>query len=186
MTTSLQTIEHLKQLTLGLSNSPLGDYQKVATMFEAVGNVVAILTEQNKAQQKFLKDNAILVQQNGVNEVLYKTIFEHSPDAIFVMRANIYVECNQKALEMFECERNDILNADPMKFSPTIQPGGTPSKKEMRNRTAAATKGAPQKFKWVFLNKNRVPFTVWVRLNKIDTDIDSWFIIRLHKMVKRK
>lgn len=186
MTTSLQTIEQLKQLTLGLSNSPLGDYQKVTTMFEAMGEVVSILTEQNKKQQKLLNDKAVLEQQNKINESRYKTIFEHSPDAIFIMHKNLYIDCNKKALEIFKCKRKDILNISPAKFSPRLQPDGSLSEEGVKKRTEATIEGYPQSFKWRHLDKKGVPFNVWVRLNKIDMNGGSWFIANLHKIVKRK
>lgn len=186
MTTSLQTIEQLKTLTLGLSNSPLGDYQKVATMFEAIGDVIAILTQQNKEQQKLINEKLSLERQNKINESRYKTIFEYSPDAIFVMHKELYIDCNQKALEMFECIKKDILNVNPAKFSPVLQPNGKVSVDEVTKRTSAAVEGCPQNFKWQHLTKNNKPFDVLVRLNKIDMNGGSWFIANLHKIVERK
>lgn len=186
MTTSLQTIEELKQLTLELSNSPLGDYRKVATMFEAIGDVVSILTKQNKRQRKLLNDKTVLEQQNKITEARYKTIFEQSPDAIFIMYDNVCVDCNKKALEMFCCEKEDILNTSPIKFSPRLQPSGTLSEKGIAKYTKAIIEGFQQSFKWRYLNKHGDPFDAWVRLNRIEMNGGCWFIANLHKIVNRK
>ncbi len=184
--TSLQTIEQLKQLTLELSNSPLGDYRKVATMFEAIGEVVSILTSKNKEQQILLNDKNVLEQENKTNEARYKTVFENCPDAIFIMHKDIYIDCNKRALEMFECEKTDILNVSPVKFSPRLQPDGTLSVDGVKERIKATIDGYSQHFKWEHLSKCGKPFNVYVRLNRIDLNGGFWLIAYLHKIVKRK
>lgn len=186
MTTSLNTIEQLKLLTLELSNSPLGDYRKVATMFEAIGDVVSILTNKNKEQQKLLNDKNILEQQNKINESRYKTIFEQSPDAIFIMYETTCIDCNKKALELFCCKKEDIINTNPIKFSPKLQPNGLLSENEIERYTKAVIEGYRQSFKWRYLNKYGIPFDVWINLNRIEMNGGCWFIANLHKIINRK
>ena len=64
---TLNRIEQLKEMTLTLSDSPLGDYKKVTAMFGAISDVVAVLTEKNREQQKLLEEKEKLEFKRWVN-----------------------------------------------------------------------------------------------------------------------
>lgn len=186
MTSSLKTIDHLKELTIGLSNSPIADYKKITTMFEAIGEVVSILTAQNKEQKELLKNKDKLEQQCKTNESKYKILFDNAPDAIFLMQREICVDCNNAALQMFCCQKKDLLGASPLGFSPRLQPDGSFTANKVDARVTTALQGRPQGFKWRFLKKDTTPFDAWVRLNKIEMNGGDWLIAWLHEMVKRE
>ena len=54
--------------------------------------------------------------------IRYKALFETANDAIFLMRNDIFIECNDKTLGMFGCTREQIIGQPPYKFSPELQP----------------------------------------------------------------
>nr|NIW13357.1 response regulator [Candidatus Thorarchaeota archaeon]NIW51457.1 response regulator [Candidatus Korarchaeota archaeon] len=64
------------------------------------------------------------------SDVQYRSMFESANDAIFLLDGETFIDCNQKALEMFDCTREEILGQSPYDFSPPQQPDGRNSKKE--------------------------------------------------------
>jgi len=193
MKSSNETLDQLKLLTNDLGDFPTDNRKKVSSLFEAVGGVIKVLTDQNKQQEKLLadrekllKEQEKLIREQQISESKYRIVFENSLDAIFLMQHDIYIKCNKKALEMFECNREDIEGVSPAKFSPVLQPDGTKSEIGVQQHTKAAIAGYPQCFKWRHSTKRGIPFNVWVRLNKIEMNGGSWFIACLHKIIKRR
>ena len=76
----------------------------------------------------------------------YQTLFETANDAIFLIKNDVFLECNQKTLEIFGANRDQILNKTPYIFSPPKQPNGKDSKKEAIKKMKLALSGKPQVF----------------------------------------
>ena len=52
------------------------------------------------------------------SEHRYRTLFDTAGDSIFVMKDNLFFDCNSKTLEMFGCQREQIIGVSPDRFSP--------------------------------------------------------------------
>lgn len=176
---AVNDIDQFKQLTTVLAGSPFQDHQKILAVFEAIREIIEILNNQNSQQKQLLKELKI-------SEARYRTVFEHSPNAIFLMKHDLYIDCNKKASEMFRCEKEDLLNINPAKFSPEYQPDGSSSADGVKYRTSKTIDGFPQSFMWEHLRKDGTPFCCQVRLDKIDLNGGSWFIAHLHERQERK
>ncbi|MFO8133412.1 MAG: PAS domain S-box protein, partial [Thermoplasmatota archaeon] len=92
-----------------------------------------------------------------MNERKYRTLFESANDAIFLMTEDVFVDCNQKALKMFACKKENIIGHSPGEFSPPTQPDGAPSTEQARAHIRAALEGNPQRFYWKHVRMDGTP-----------------------------
>jgi diguanylate cyclase (GGDEF)-like protein/PAS domain S-box-containing protein len=82
------------------------------------------------------------------NERRYRALFDNSGDAIFLMQADRFVDCNEQTTLMFGCAREQIIGQPPYRFSPPFQPDGFDSKEKALQKIAGAFAGKRQFFEW--------------------------------------
>ena len=102
------------------------------------------------------------------SEDMYRKLFTTAYDAIFILRGEEFIDCNEKTLEMFKCRRDEIIGHPPYEFSPEKQPGGKDSYSEVLKRINAALEGEPQFFEWTHKRGDDSLFFAEVSLNKLD------------------
>ena len=98
------------------------------------------------------------------SEIRYRTLFESATDAIFLVRDNMFIDCNNAALRMYGCDREDLIGSYPYIFSPPVQSNGKDSEDEAIAKISAALSGAPQFFEWRHCGKDGTQFDVEVSL----------------------
>ncbi len=102
------------------------------------------------------------------NEEKYRTLFEESNDAIYLMDGDTFIECNDQAVRMFECaDRNEMVNHKPMEFSPHVQPDGRNTVMSALEHINEALAGRPQRFYWKHRKKTGADFDAEVSLNRV-------------------
>lgn len=82
------------------------------------------------------------------SEARYRALFEAATDAIFIAERNRFIDCNERAAQMFACQRKDLIGLRPFEVSPQRQPTGVLSKQGSLEKMLAAYSGAPQSFEW--------------------------------------
>lgn len=101
------------------------------------------------------------------HEIRYRTLFENANDAIFIMDKDVFVECNEKTLEMYNCAREDIIGSTPYNHSPQKQPNDRDSKEMALEKIKAALADNPQRFDWRHRRCDGTEFDAEVSLNKV-------------------
>ena len=116
----------------------------------------------------------------------YKSLFEAASDAIFLMKDDKFIDCNEKTTEMFCCTKDQIINKPPYIFSPKKQPNGRNSKEEALVKINEALKGNPQFFEWKHKRYNGKKFDAEVSLNRIDLNNEIFLQAIVRDIDERK
>ena len=114
--------------------SPIKNKAGVITHFLGIKEDI---TKQKEAEQNLVE-----------SEKHYRTLFESANDAIFLLEGDIFIDCNPKTLEMFDCTREQIIGHPPYRFSPQNQSDGMDSKAKAIVKINNALNGEPQFFEW--------------------------------------
>lgn len=121
------------------------------------------------------------------SELLYKGIFENANDAIVILKAGVYVDCNEKALEIFGSSRMDFLGKTPADFSSETQPDGLNSIEKAQYIINKALDDENQRFEWkhiqLLTNKE---FYVEISLNKIELNNEILIQAIIRDITERK
>lgn len=119
------------------------------------------------------KDNSALL--NSVN------------DAVILMEGMIFIDCNEKALELYGCRTKDeLLNAKPYELSPEFQPSGEFSKDAALEKVKDALDGKPQFFEWKHTKLNNELIDTEVSLNMITIEGNKNLIAVVRDISRRK
>ncbi|MFH0895833.1 MAG: PAS domain S-box protein [Bacteroidota bacterium] len=135
--------------------------------FEA--RITLLNEEEIIAVVRNITENKIKENDFQANRAKYMTLYSKSNDAIFIIENGVFVECNEKALEIFKLEKeSDILGNTPYNFSPEYQPDGQLSKHSANSYIQKALDGKPQRFYWKHKQFDGVVFDAEVTLNRFD------------------
>ena len=101
----------------------------------------------------------------------FRRLFEASMDAIMVVGAEGFIDCNQQALEMFGFEhKKEFLCLHPADVSPPTQPSGVSSLDLARERINDAMEQKVALFEWIHQRKDGVCFPAEVMLSPFELD----------------
>jgi PAS domain S-box-containing protein len=120
------------------------------------------------------------------NEKKYRSLFETANDAIFLMDGDRFVECNPKALRMFDVTREQIIGMSPDRFSPPFQPDGSNSRVKAIEKISRALDGEPQVFEWRHCQYDGRPFDVEVSLTRVAYLDRIQLLAIVHDITERK
>lgn len=149
-----------------------------------------IWTEEEK---RFLSSVSDLIAQRLITTTVlkekderYRAVFENSVDGIFLLKDSICIDCNDAALELFNCERQDILQKSGNIFSPEYQASGESSIDFGQEKIKTALQGEKQAFQATFLRPDGSTFSAEVKLNRVEIMGLPYLLASIHDISKRK
>jgi len=103
------------------------------------------------------------------SEQQYRGLFETSSDAIVLLNAGGFIDCNPAALAMYGCADVDELTAlHPADLSPPNQPDGLDSRTAANRKIAQAFAQGKNQFEWVHRRRNGEDFFAEVWLTALE------------------
>ncbi len=99
----------------------------------------------------------------------FRRIFESSPDPVWIIENNTFVDCNDAAVAMLGyASREALLNTHPSQLSPSHQPCGMGSFEKAELMMELATRNGLHRFEWVHLRADASPFDAEVTLARLE------------------
>jgi PAS domain S-box-containing protein/putative nucleotidyltransferase with HDIG domain len=125
-----------------------------------IGFALSNLEQEDKRRQA---EEELIQSENR-----YRALFENSGAAILFMEEHTFIDCNRKTLEMFRCQRDDIIGKPLCKFAPEYQQDGQSSTDKAQEMIHSAIKGKPQFFQWTATRIDGSDFLAEVSLNAVE------------------
>ena len=133
------------------------------------------------------KENESLQQ----SERRFRSLFETAAEAIVIVKLSAdgrtnFVDGNCRAMEMFECTREELINKGPEDFSPPIQPDGRATHERILEVAGAAMDGKPQSFEWTHCRLDGTTFPVEVTLNRVEIENETYIQAFVRDITERR
>nr|WP_320012999.1 PAS domain S-box protein [uncultured Desulfobulbus sp.] len=132
---------------------PFYDENSLAT--QMVG-IVRDITSRVKTEQELID-----------SEYRYRTLFESAGNAQFLLHNGIIINCNQQALKLFCCSREDLIGLTPLAISPEKQSDGRSSQEKILENKKLLRQGLPLRFEWTHQTFDGRLFEAEIYLNSM-------------------
>ncbi len=120
------------------------------------------------------------------SEERYRKLMHAANDAIFLMKNDIFIECNPRTLEMFGCSEDQIIGCQPYIFSPPTQPDGRSSTDKALDKINAALAGRFQFFEWKHCRWDGSEFDAEVSLSRLVFGNELYLLAIVRDITDRK
>lgn len=102
------------------------------------------------------------------SEEKYRTLFNHSADAMLLLVEDRFIDCNEAAVSMLHCaSKEEVLRMHPWELSPETQFDGRPSRERASEIMADAMRRGTLRFQWDHRRMDGEVFPVEVLLTRI-------------------
>jgi PAS domain S-box-containing protein len=98
----------------------------------------------------------------------FHLLFEHAPDAHFIMNSQHFIACNRAFVEMIGVsDKAQVYHMHPSQISPERQPDGISSQQKAEQMIRTALETGCHQFEWIHQRINGEEFPVEVTLNRM-------------------
>jgi len=98
------------------------------------------------------------------SNVRFRTLFEHSGEAISIIKDFQIIDCNERLGAIYGYSRDEILSNPTAGFIPPRQPNGQDSLEFLAEKVAASRAGTPQNYEWHGLKRDGTEIVVEISL----------------------
>ena len=113
--------------------------------------------------------NALINQQLKESEMVFRTLFEATRDAVMLLDDEGFFDCNYEVLKIFGCQnKEDIVGKHPDEFSPKYQPSGELSSELSILRIETALRDGICFFEWQHRRMSGTEFPAEVLLSAME------------------
>ncbi|XGI84024.1 PAS domain S-box protein [Halorutilales archaeon Cl-col2-1] len=124
----------------------------------ALHALVRDITERKERQQK-IRDR----------EAKYRSLFEDSRDALMLFDRDGYIDCNQRALDLFGVDSvEEFLDYTPWELAPPTQPDGSDSKEVALSRIEEGFEEGEAFFEYTHQREDGTEFPAEVKLSRFE------------------
>jgi diguanylate cyclase (GGDEF)-like protein/PAS domain S-box-containing protein len=103
------------------------------------------------------------------SELKYRGLFESTPDAIMMVDANGFFDCNNATLKMFRCSSpQEFILKHPGQLSPPTQPNGESSFAGANRHMETARQEGSDFFEWIHQRSDGSTFPSEVLLSRVE------------------
>ncbi len=120
------------------------------------------------------------------SELRYRMLFEYASDAIFIIKGDRVIDCNNAVLNNFGYTREEIIGKHPGEASPSIQPDGQESTSKAEALHQKVREGFPQIYEWVHQRKDGSEFTAEVNLHQVVIQDETLTLAIVRDVTERK
>jgi two-component system sensor histidine kinase/response regulator len=134
-----------------------------APMYAADGQLIGVLgVARDITARKRMEDELRQSDQR------FRSMFELSPDPVWIIENGRFVECNQAAATILGFpDKAALLNVHPSQLSPELQPDGETSFSKAERMMAIAKEKGIHRFEWVHTRADGSPFDAEVTLSAL-------------------
>lgn len=118
-------------------------------------------------------------------EAYYQTLFNVANDAFLLSKELRYVDCNEKASQMFGLSREDLIGRSMLEVSPSFQPDGRDSVSRVQEIIEGSRSGGQKFFVWTFHRADGVEFPAEVGLKILNLDNEELTLFSIRDISKR-
>ncbi len=119
-------------------------------------------------------------------EIKYRNVFESANDGVLIMEGDKFIDCNSKALKIFDCKKSEIIGKLVIDFSVQTQPNGEASYEKADKIIRKCLKGNPQFFEWKHKTYDGKPFIAEVSLSRMKIKDSTYLISFIRDITTRK
>ncbi len=172
----------IKKLTNAAYEIGKGNFDQEIDSTEMDDDIKVLATAFDEMKFNINETKSKLVE----NENKYRLLFEAANDAIFILKKDVYVDVNPKALELFKCSKDSIIGKTPVDFSPEFQADGNSSIEKASKIIKDAYSGSSRIIDWTHKRFDDTLFEAEISIVRIELKEDYYLQAIVRDVTERK